>query len=341
MLKQIIAKATSILLQDFSIEKLCKILNIKVIVPCYHVVSNTGLPHIKHLYPYRNVQQFEQDLAFYTRHFNWIDLPQLIASVKNGEKLPERACLLTFDDGFREMSEIVAPVLKQHNIPAVFFLNTAFLDNRDMFFRNKASVLTEMYRNGQFSEQQTNTVKAYFESENQEFEHFAQAIMSVKYPGNRHLIEKTAGLLNVNFPDYLQEHRPYMSRNQVQQLVEQGFHIGAHSINHLHYAELPYNEQVRQTLQSTRELVTDFNLDYAAFAFPYNDNNVSKAFFQEIFNEIDISFGTEGCIDDSVKQNIQRPWIETSNAGVEKIIRYYINQKLLRQLKGKKVINRL
>ncbi|HNM29493.1 MAG TPA: hypothetical protein PKN40_06950, partial [Chitinophagales bacterium] len=41
----------------------------QIIFPFYHTVSNDDLPHIKHLYRWRNVQEFESDMDFLLRNF--------------------------------------------------------------------------------------------------------------------------------------------------------------------------------------------------------------------------------------------------------------------------------
>ena len=72
-----------------------------------------------------------------------ITLLDLLHSVSTGEPVPRHAFLLTFDDGFREITEIIAPLLLRKGIPATFFLATAFLDNKEMALHNKFSVLIE------------------------------------------------------------------------------------------------------------------------------------------------------------------------------------------------------
>ena len=42
---------------------------------------------------------------------------------------PPRAVLVTFDDGYASTMEWAAPLCKRFEVPAVFFLNAAFLDN--------------------------------------------------------------------------------------------------------------------------------------------------------------------------------------------------------------------
>ena len=72
----------------------------------------------------------------YTNGYRTLTLDELL----NGE-VRDKCVVLTFDDGHLEMFEVVAPILSKRGISATFFLNTGFLDNKDMFFRHKASLL--------------------------------------------------------------------------------------------------------------------------------------------------------------------------------------------------------
>jgi hypothetical protein len=59
-------------------------------------------------------------------------------------KPAKKIALLTFDDGFREFYDTVAPVLERKGIYACNFVNPAFIDNKDMMFRCKASLLIDV-----------------------------------------------------------------------------------------------------------------------------------------------------------------------------------------------------
>jgi peptidoglycan/xylan/chitin deacetylase (PgdA/CDA1 family) len=48
----------------------------------------------------------------------------------DGVPLPERAVLITFDDGYRDNLENALPVLQRHGYPAVVFVPIAYLDGR-------------------------------------------------------------------------------------------------------------------------------------------------------------------------------------------------------------------
>src|SRR5271157_6511785 len=101
---------------------------VSLVVPFYHMVSDVHVPHVSNLYRFRTIVEFTSDVEFFSRHFEPVTLNDIVDAL-NGTRTLRRSCFhLTFDDGFREMHDIVAPILQRAGVPATFFLNTAFLD---------------------------------------------------------------------------------------------------------------------------------------------------------------------------------------------------------------------
>ena len=52
----------------------------------------------------------------------------------------DNAVILTFDDGFAECATVIAPLLRQAGIPAVFFVVTDLIDNATLFHESEAAL---------------------------------------------------------------------------------------------------------------------------------------------------------------------------------------------------------
>lgn len=59
-----------------------------------------------------------------------ITLKKLINHMQYGEKLPEKALVITFDDGYEGDYKVAYPILKKYDMPATIFL----IANRDQYF---------------------------------------------------------------------------------------------------------------------------------------------------------------------------------------------------------------
>ena len=78
---------------------------------------------------------FESRIAFLARHYQPVTLEQVLAATE-GAALPERALLVTFDDAYASFWRRAAPVLRKHGMPAVFFVNAAFVDGATLGLDN-------------------------------------------------------------------------------------------------------------------------------------------------------------------------------------------------------------
>jgi len=124
---------------------LTKLSNQRLILPFYHSVSDKELPHLKHLYPIKGVKEFITDLDFLLSHFVPVDYHEFLKLARNKDQKGKCAFLLSFDDGLKEFHDIIAPILLKKGIPAICFVNSGFIDNKDLFFRFKASLLVEEF----------------------------------------------------------------------------------------------------------------------------------------------------------------------------------------------------
>ena len=100
-------------------------------VLAYHsVVDESAAENQKHYFP--------QTISAQTliKHFNWLKENgynviswQQVIDAENGKgTLPDNAVLLSFDDGYETMYNVVFPLLKAYNYPAVFAPVTGWLD---------------------------------------------------------------------------------------------------------------------------------------------------------------------------------------------------------------------
>ena len=299
----------------------------------YHTISDDDLPHIKHLYRVRDSKTFRQDLDYLLQHYEPIDLSQLIEHVHKGRTLPKNAFFLTFDDGLSECYHVIAPILKEKGIPATFFLNSDFVDNKALMFRYKASYLIDLLL----------TDKA---ADSLLHEHFSQyqlpyknvySLLKVRWL-QQTMLDDIAQAIGLDFKTYLQAKQPYLSQQQVQSMHEDGFTFGSHSQNHPMYQSIPLEQQVDQTLLSQQYIQEQFQIPYKVFAFPFTDTGVSKAFFKQILEEekFQLTFGGAGIKHETISGQLQRFGIETQeNTSIKSLIHseycYYLIKALFRK----------
>ena len=319
-----------------------KLSKTRLTIPYYHLVSDEEVPHTKYLYPHKNVKQFTTDIEFLLKHFVPISLQTLLLHIKQSVPLPEDALLLTFDDGFRQLFDIVAPILKKKGLPAVFFINSHFTDNKNLCYQHKASLIVEYLNSNSVSDLVYRDLERLLPLKNEtEKKDVPSRILAIRYY-QKDTVDLIADTLGINFNDYLKQYEPYLTTSMINQLISDGFAIGAHSIDHPLFMELPLDEQLRQAIESISFVQNRFGLDYSAFAFPHSDRGVTKAFFhnERGHSLADVTFGTAGMTEDSEPNNYQRFSLENPLLPAENILALQFAKSLWRTLNRKNHIVR-
>ncbi len=305
-----------------------------LILPFYHGVSDHAPAHIQHLYRFKTHQEFETDLDFLTKYFNPLSIEELIAICNNERKLKEPKFLLSFDDGLKEVAENIAPILKRRNLPAIFFINPAFVDNQAMFYRFKSSLLIDAIAKNTSLEV---PIKSYLKTMGYKVTNIKKFIHNRSYHEEL-LLDQIAPYANVDFNEYLREYRPYMSLTELKNMDQQGFALGAHSWDHPYYQELALEAQVKQTQQSMDWVANRFQTNYRLFAFPYSDLGVSSAFYQQAFKpplSLHATFGASLFKINTINNHFQRIPMDAPQVPARSILEYQIiKHQLTRRLKS-------
>lgn len=338
-MKELLKKTLSVLSPLFSIDLLSGISGQGLILPFYHVVSNNDLAHIKHLYPVTSVKRFEEDIDFFATNYNAVNYDYLLRCIDNSEIKKEKAFFLSFDDGLREFHDEVAPILIEKGIPAVCFVNPAFIDNKDMFFRLKFSILAEKIQTSGLSKGQKSGIEAIFKA-NGLLYNSSKDLFRVK-DDKKSIADELAPILEVDFSEYLKKNEPYLTHSQIKSLIDKGFTIGAHSMTHAYFPDLSEEKQLYETLESIDWVKKNFKQQVNLFSFPYTDFEIGKSFFEKIVNDVHISFGTANLKLDSIKTNFQRIPMEIENSrNAQQILKNEYLYFLFKMLINKHIIIR-
>ncbi len=303
----------------------------KVIFPFYHAVADTIPIHLKHLYSVRNTALFERDIQLFLKNYEAISIAKASEYYAKNNK---HAFCLTFDDGLREFKELAWPILKKYYVPVTLFVNTAFVDNKDLFYRFKASlIMDKLLSESAIDFKKTNEILG---TNLQNKNSLIQFIMQINY-ANRGKLDALAILFKVDFTQYLKDNKPYLTTAELLELQSEGVTIGAHSHDHPLFNELSLSEQLLQISKSMNWVIENFKQDIKAFSFPFTDFGLKAKLFENIFDKenpiLNISMGTAGIKKEVFANHLQRIPLENSLKTAKQILikeyLYYIIKFLL------------
>lgn len=322
----------------FPVGMVKKIVRPGTLFPYHHLVDDEDVLHVKHLYTYKNKRQFQDDLDHLLKHLRPVTVDEVAGAVVSGRPLPRNAFLLTFDDGFRQVYDTIAPILLGKGVPAVFFVNPAFLDNRLLFYRCKISLVIEAILMQQNKPGLLQAIAAVLQVGGGR-EELIRAIRNIDNT-NRDLLDRLGALLELSYEDYLRQVRPFMTGDQVKELSDKGFVIGAHSWDHPYYGLIPPAEQQRQTLESMRFVQQHYAPPYTLFSFPHTDAVLPQSFFDTCGTAVDVFFGIQNQKKEAGNRVLHRWNAERPDLPMSKQLRGVLFLLLLQKLGRKDQIIR-
>lgn len=316
--------------------KYLKYLKRQSIFPYYHIVADEKREHIKYLYSYKNIQSFQSDIDLLSSYYTPISVEQVIE-----KKAQENTFLLTFDDGLSEIYTTIYPVLKKKGLSAIFFINPDYVDNQKMMYKHRLSVLLSFIEKNNFDKNTLDIIAQICGFEYQNVDSFKQKFLKLKFVKGKE-IDQVFELLGIDEKEYLSDNRFYITKNEIREMMDNGFYFGGHSMSHRPLNELSFDDQKKEIIHSVQWLKDNFGITYSLFAFPFSDQNVSTKLIQELFdyNPNIILFGNSGIKKDIDSRIIQRFSLENPTKDTTKVLvrenlyKYY--NKLIRQYKIKR-----
>lgn len=288
----------------------------QTIFPYYHIINENKVAHIKHLYPYKSESRFKLDLDVLIKNYRPIQPKNLFGNgkIRNG-------FLLTFDDGLSEMYSTVYPILKEKNISAIFFINPLYVDNKRLFYKHGISLAIELLNQKGLSENKKNEIAGVLQSEGADLQGLTGQLRGIKYR-DKDLVYQVLNILDFDTQQYLEEHKPCLTSSQIEEMAQNGFFFGGHTMSHPPMNELTLEKQKAEVIESIEWLKQNFQIDYSFFAFPFSDRKISKRLIRELFeyDENLLIFGNAGIKNDIDHRIIQRFSLENPSLEVEKKI---------------------
>lgn len=112
----------------------------RAVVLMYHRVLPTAEETFSHEGIIVSPRTFDMQMKFVREHFNPLT-PDQFGQQLRVTGFRRRACLITFDDGWKDNHQHALPVLVRHSVPAIVFITTAFVGTETTFWQERLTRL--------------------------------------------------------------------------------------------------------------------------------------------------------------------------------------------------------
>ena len=220
---------------------------------------------------------FERQMEYFRRNYEILSLDRLVQYIKQGRPLPEKAVVITFDDGYRDNYLYAYPTLMKHGIPATIFITTGHIGSSRLFWFDEVNYLVQLSPLNQLELDELGSY--HIETELDRFRTsslIARRLQELPDERKRGLIEKLINTCQVDIPDNLGEDL-FLSWDEVREMSEDGISFGAHTVNHPVLTNLPLEGARWEIMQSKKDIEEKLGKEVTAFAYPFGPFNAEIA----------------------------------------------------------------
>lgn len=268
----------------------------------FHNISDAQSPFTAGINVSVSSKKFESALKFLTAHYAPVHLQDVLTDC-DGRGLPPRALLVTFDDAYASVAEWAAPLCRQYGVPAVFFVNAAFLDNRRLAPDNLICYVANVLG--------METVNAAVRAVPGHGAHHVRSLAEVfgDFFPVLSLTERETFLDALRQFSAIDEHRLakeanlYLTGKQLRDLAFFDFEIGNHTYTHTHGRSLSRQDFASEVDRNKAELEAVSGTKVRSFSQPYGS---SKDITHELAEHLERS-GHEAIFLSESVANPQRP----------------------------------
>jgi peptidoglycan/xylan/chitin deacetylase (PgdA/CDA1 family) len=208
----------------------------------YHYVSEEERPDARAIFA-TPVARLVAQVELLARDFELVSRDELVRAVLGGSALPERACLITFDDGLREQFEVALPALARLGAPALFLVPGLPLAEGRALHVHKTHHVREALDEGELGQRVRERLGAAAPEVADEdalaaYRYDTPKAARLKYLLN-HVLPESARerLIDELFRELVPDEAAfvrdlYMTREQVRELERRHRALGAHSYSH-------------------------------------------------------------------------------------------------------------
>lgn len=265
---------------------------IDLYIAMYHYtrdLKHSRYPEIKGM----DISLFRQQIEYMKGNFNIVTMEQVVDAVCMGEKLPERALLLTFDDGYIDNYTFAFPVLQEYGVQGSFFIPGKTFTTHQLLDVNKIHYILasanifelvedikkemDYYRGQEYDYASTDELfHEYAIADRFDIKEtvFVKRMLQTVLPERlRNIISSNLLKKYVGVTEEQLAYELYMTEDQIRTMRHCGMFIGIHGYDHYWLGNLPVEKMEEDISMALGTLDEFIDRKQWVMNFPYGNYN--------------------------------------------------------------------
>lgn len=304
----------------------------------YFLAVNFHYIHTEQKYKYSGIypiskEKLKNQLQELGKNFEYISQQQLLAAINGNSHLPERCCLITFDDGLKCQWENALPVLDGLKIPAIFFVpSLPFVEGKVCLVHKihyiRANIPADVFFSKIENEYFKITGKVLVFSEHdrrkasEQYRYDSEKEALIKFQLNNLLAPELAEkLINSIFSEIVSDENEfckyfYLRKNMLIDLAKRSY-LGIHSYAHKPLSKLSYEQledDILRNLETIEKIIHNYG-NIKAISYPYGSTEAVSHEVFTVVSELGLKFGftMERAFNKSLKKPLQFARVDTND----------------------------
>lgn len=210
---------------------------------------------------------FRRQMELLRRKYHPVSLDQVRRFVCGDGDLPERATVVTFDDGYADNYEIAAPILNDLGIPAIFYVTVECVEEGRLPW---PALLRFTFRTTKQEKWIDSSGKRWPLSSETEREE--ALLVSCDECGKLAGATQSTYILRLerelDKPVPVESGALMMNYDHIRALAQQGHLVGSHTMTHPNMAYIDFREAHYEMAQSKQRLEEQLNTTITHFSYP-------------------------------------------------------------------------
>jgi peptidoglycan/xylan/chitin deacetylase (PgdA/CDA1 family) len=210
---------------------------------------------------------FRAQMEMLARDYHPISLDQAVKCLRDGEQLPRRSVVITFDDGYADNHEVAMPILNELAVPATFYVTVDCVENKRPPWPSR---LRFAFRRTKVASWIDASAKSWSlaapENRENAFLAACDACCQLCGAAQEEFVRRVEKQLEICVP--AQTGSLMMSYDQLRELTRHGHIVGSHTMTHPNMAYLKEDEAQRELADSKQRLEARLGAPIKHFSYP-------------------------------------------------------------------------